>query len=55
VIAIWALALIFGVLIIRPRIRPIRTEAFVLAMTAALVVICYWKGEPPRWRWGDDK
>jgi hypothetical protein len=22
-------------------------------LTAALVFICYWKGEKPRWRWGD--
>jgi hypothetical protein len=55
VFAIWMVALIFGVLVIRPRIHPIQTEAFVVAMTAALVVICYWKGEPPRWRWGEDK
>lgn len=24
----------------------------VLAAAAVLVAICYWKGEPPRWRWG---
>lgn len=24
-----------------------------LAMSVVLVVICYKKGEPPRWRWGD--
>ncbi len=21
-------------------------------LTALLIAICYWKGEPPRWRWG---
>ena len=21
--------------------------------TAALLAICWWKGEPPRWHWGD--
>jgi hypothetical protein len=26
----------------------------VLALTAAVVAICWWKGEPPRWRWGGD-
>jgi len=25
----------------------------VTALTAALIAICFWKGEPPRWRWGD--
>ncbi|RVU06407.1 hypothetical protein EOE18_06210 [Novosphingobium umbonatum] len=26
----------------------------VLIATAALIAICYRKGEPPRWRWGGD-
>lgn len=25
---------------------------FVFTITAMLLVICWWKGEPPRWRWG---
>lgn len=25
------------------------------ALTGVLIGICYAKGEPPRWRWGDDK
>jgi hypothetical protein len=27
--------------------------AFVVAMVTLLVVVCYSKGEPPRWRSGD--
>jgi hypothetical protein len=26
---------------------------FVASMVAMLVGVCYWKGEPVRWRWGD--
>jgi hypothetical protein len=26
---------------------------FTLLMGLLLVAICYLKGEPPRWRWGD--
>jgi hypothetical protein len=26
---------------------------FVLGMVLALVGVCYWKGEPARWRWGE--
>jgi hypothetical protein len=26
---------------------------FVAGMVAVLVGVCYWKGEPARWRWGD--
>jgi hypothetical protein len=29
--------------------------AFIAIMSAALIAICYLKGEPPRWRWGDDR
>jgi uncharacterized membrane protein YhaH (DUF805 family) len=29
--------------------------AFIVVMTGSLIAICYAKGEPPRWRWGDDK
>jgi uncharacterized membrane protein YccC len=25
------------------------------AWGAVLIAICFWKGEKPRWRWGDDK
>jgi hypothetical protein len=27
---------------------------YVLTLTAALLLICWRTGEPPRWRWGDD-
>ena len=26
-----------------------------VVLTLILLVICWIKGEPPRWRWGDDK
>ena len=28
--------------------------AIVFALTAILLMICYKKGEPPRWRWGGE-
>ncbi len=27
----------------------------IIALTAALIITCYLKGEPPRWQWGPDK
>ena len=27
--------------------------AFILVMVILLIAICYAKGEPPRWRWGN--
>jgi CHASE2 domain-containing sensor protein len=50
VLAVWTLVLLAGVLLLRP---PAARVGFVLAMTALLSGICYLKGEPPRWRWGD--
>jgi len=34
--------------------RPEIFAAYAVGLTVVLVVICWWKGEPPRWRWGDD-
>jgi hypothetical protein len=33
---------------------PNPTQVFVVVSvaTVVLVAICWWKGEPPRWRWG---
>jgi hypothetical protein len=27
---------------------------YLVAMVTLLATVCYGKGEPPRWRWGDD-
>jgi len=27
---------------------------YVAVLTGLFLAICWWKGEPPRWRWGDD-
>ena len=29
--------------------------AFLALITVGLIVVCYQKGETPRWRWGEDK
>jgi hypothetical protein len=26
---------------------------YLLALTVLLILVCWLKGEPPRWRWGD--
>ena len=28
--------------------------AVVVLSTLAFVLVCWWKGEPPRWRWGEE-
>lgn len=27
-------------------------QAIAVLLTSILIAICWWKGEPPRWRWG---
>ncbi len=34
-------------------VHRLRHVAVVVAMVAILIAICSWKGEPPRWRWGE--
>jgi hypothetical protein len=34
--------------------RIIAAIAVGVALTAALAILCYKRGEPPRWRWGRD-
>jgi hypothetical protein len=26
----------------------------VFGLSGVLIAVCWWTGEPPRWRWGDD-
>ena len=28
--------------------------AYVVVLTALFAGVCWWKGEPPRWRWGGE-
>lgn len=35
-----------------PHRRPFGYGVAVTVMTAVLIAICWWTGEPPRWRWG---
>jgi len=37
-----------------PNKNPGALFACIAVLTALLIAICWLKGEPPRWRWGDD-
>ena len=55
----WAVLVGFIVLLVlAPWIFPPKEErsaffVYVGGLIAVLLVICYAKGEPPKWRWGD--
>ncbi|MFP7723624.1 hypothetical protein [Lysobacter sp. A3-1-A15] len=41
-----------AVVFVRPEARPIEFYMIVGALTIALLIVCWFKGEPPKWRWG---
>ena len=55
----WAVLVAFFVLLgagnvwlLSPTKSPLWFMGYVVVLTAALIGICYAKGEPPKWRWG---
>jgi hypothetical protein len=51
VLVVWLLAFVGGVRYFAYRHGGPHV-AFACAMVIVLLLICYLKGEPPRWRWG---
>jgi hypothetical protein len=38
----------------QPHRYPFTFGLIVVLLSFALVALCWWKGEPPRWHWGKD-
>ena len=54
-----ALAAFFALLVAGSFLFPPKTKlapylAYVAVLSAPLIGVCWLKGEPPRWRWGND-
>ena len=45
----------FGPFLFPPRQQMGLYLAYVAVLSALLIGVCWLKGEPARWRWGDDK
>jgi hypothetical protein len=54
VMAAFLVLVIAGVLILPPHRQPTEFAGYVIILSLALTAVCWWKGEPPRWRWGGD-
>ena len=52
VILAYILTLLAGGFAFRPRQAPLSFAIVIVVATAAVIAVCYWKGEPPKWRWG---
>jgi len=53
-LALYALAFGAGVLLFPLPTHVVAYVTYSLVITALLIAVCYWKGEPPKWRWGRD-
>ncbi|MBU6483445.1 MAG: hypothetical protein KGL70_02295 [Betaproteobacteria bacterium] len=53
VLTVFLLLLLLGVFLFPPHRHAVAFIAYTGFVSAALVAICYVKGEPPGWRWGD--
>ncbi len=42
-----------GAFLIPLQKSPFAFTGYMIALTVVLTAICWWKGEPPKWRWGD--
>lgn len=53
-VALWAAMVVAGLILLRHNpYGQAANIAFVIVMGGVLTLLCYWKGEPPGWRWGD--
>jgi hypothetical protein len=54
VVAVFAALLIAGAIFILPAKGVNLFIAYTVILSLALFAVCWWKGEPPHWRWGGD-
>jgi hypothetical protein len=52
VLIVWLAILTAAAMWLMP-MHPTKFTVFTVIMVGILTLICYLKGEPPRWRWGD--
>lgn len=56
VVMLFFLALLaFGVVVVLPQLGRGVFVLFSLLLAAIFFLVCWFKGEPPRWRWGDKR
>lgn len=52
VLAIFSALVVAGVFLFPPHESPVAFIIYVVALSVLLTIVCWTKGEPPRWRWG---
>ncbi len=54
VLAVYTAAVVLGAVVFDPARQAAAFAAWVGAASGLLVGVCWWTGEPPRWRWGGE-
>lgn len=54
VLAAFVILIVVGAIVLPPHRATAKFVAYVVILSVALTGVCWWKGEPPRWRWGDN-
>jgi hypothetical protein len=52
VMVLFVALLVLGTVLLPPRSNIGAFLLYVVILSAALIAVCWVKGEPPRWRWG---
>jgi hypothetical protein len=55
VLAIFFALIIAGTFLFPPRTESAAYVTYVALLCVLLAAVCWIKGEPPRWRWGEDE
>jgi hypothetical protein len=55
VMAVFVALLVVGPFIFPPRVKLVPYLVYVAVLGVLLIAVCWLKGEPPRWRWGNDE
>ena len=53
VLAMFLVLVVAGVFVFPPQARPIAFSIYIAVLVLLLLAVCYAKGEPPCWRWGN--
>lgn len=51
-LAAFLVLVVLSGIVFSPTAQPIAYAVSIVFLSTALIAVCYWKGEPPRWRWG---
>jgi hypothetical protein len=54
VLVVFFASIAAGFVMFPPSEHPVGFFVHVAVLVGLLIAVCYAKGEPPRWRWGDE-